>query len=199
MGEQVIQPQEDFKAILARQFAELEEERKEEDGVWSLVREGQAHVNTEQEANLVGKLLIQAEEEVDRVKALADARVARARGKCERLRFIFEKALADWTIKRLDGRKVRSLILDDVQLGTRKVPAKVETESPDSLAKWAEVECLEAVTYVPRVSIEIVKQWEDHNKKLAPGRVAREAGSMFYFKIPKGKESDHDDQGSNPE
>lgn len=176
---------EDFREIMRKHIEELKAERSEEDRIWGLVKNGEAKISTEDDANLIGKLLIEAQEEIGRVAALADARVKRAESKLEKLRFIFEAALADWTTRRLDGKKTRSVILDDVMLGTRKLPAKVITENQEELKKFCETELLDAVEYVPKISLDIVKDWEKKNDKLAPGRHQVPEGSAFYYKIPK--------------
>ena len=181
--------------ILARHVAEVEDEGKRDRAAFDCIRDGRAWIETFEQANSAARLMVEAERKLEAAVALMRAKVARAQARVERLAFIFHGPLKEWTQQQLTGKKKRSMILDDAMLQLRKLAAKTITESEATLTAWAERECVDAITYKPVVSIEKVKEWEDANKQLAPGRRAQDASETLKVKIPKMEDETDGDQG----
>lgn len=184
-GQQQPSMQDEMKAVIERHLAEIEEEVRRRESVWDLIKDGRATIENEEQANAVGRLLVEATEELERVEDLAAQRIGRAKGKLQRLEYIFKGALEKFTKARLAGKKQRSLILDDVRLQLRKVNEHAETESDAELVAWCERFLLEAVTYPAKISLQVVKDWEAKNRKVAPGRIKVEEQDSFNYQGKK--------------
>jgi hypothetical protein len=136
--------------------------------------------------------MVEIQAEIERVTEAAALKVARLQDRLDGMNYVWFSALRDWAkavIEKVGGKR-KSVILDNGVLGFRTSPEKVVTESEAELIKWAETECIEAVTYHPRVSVTKVAEWEAKNKKLAPGRKTVEPEEKFAIKPPKSKGGD---------
>lgn len=174
--------------VAARLLVELEDEIKRDRGIFDLIHDGKAKIETQEQANAVGRAIVKAQADLERTRVLAEARIKRAEATLERLHYIFRGALTLWTQDALRGKKKRSIILEDAMLQLRAQGARVVTERDQELTQWVERDLPEALTYVPKVSLEAVKAWEARNGKLAPGRAEVGPTESLYVKVPKDKE-----------
>lgn len=179
----------DMAAIIARHLAELEEEQKAEREIVSIVKDGRAQIDSFEQANIVAKVILDAQEDLDRAKGIAKKRIAQAEGRLSRLRYVFEGALKLWTQQQLRGKKKRSLILDNAICAMRKVPSRIVTESEEALKVWAERFLVDAIRYEPKLLMHMVEEWERKHGEPAPGRREEPEGESFRVKGPS-KDSD---------
>lgn len=145
-------------------------------------------IRDEGHADSIVRLLVELEAEKERIEQAAAMKLGRIEDRIKSVRYVWENALRDWAKARLAEDKKgkrKSVVLDNGVLGFRTLPAKTVTESEAELLKWAEVNCVDAVTYHPRVSVTVVADWEAKNKTLAPGRRACEAEERFKIALPK--------------
>jgi hypothetical protein len=138
----------------------------------------------EDEAERLARLLVEAQQELEREQAAAKIRVARAAEKLQKFQYVFLPRLQSYARANLKGKK-KSVVLGSAVLGFRTNPARTVTENQEALTKWAEVELVEAITYTPRVSLTVVGEWEEKHGKLAPGRTQQEATEAFSVKAAK--------------
>lgn len=185
-------PKPDPAAIVEQMVAEHraseDEEAARDINPFDLINKGIVKIQTAAEANAVARLLVNADRRLADTKAIEAKRVARELSRATRLHGIFENALATWTRAQLQGKKKRSLLLENADLQLRKRGAHNETSSEADLTAWAERDCVEAVSYRPVVSIEVVKQYEAKTGKPAPGRIHVEESETFRVAIPKTEE-----------
>ena len=183
----------DLKTIFDQHMADLAEERKGSEAIYSLIVDGRAHIETEAHAAAVVRAMAEIHDERERVEDQHTARLKRIDAKERSLRYLFETALAEWTARNLTGKK-KSIILPDGTVGMRTSAAKTVTESDATLREWAKVELPNAFNYdrAPLL-MESVKEWEAKHGKAAPGRIQIDESETFYVKFPRnGKEEDHE-------
>ncbi len=176
--------------LAAEHLAIEDEEANQRINPFDLINKGLVKIETYEEANAVASLLIEAEETAKRVKAASEAKVKRASGRSKRLSDIFSGALKLWTEAQVKGKKRRSIILDQAQVGLRKVPAHNETFCEADTIAWAESHLIEAIAYPPKLSADVVEEWEKKNGKPAPGRIKVDEHDSFKVKPIKANQED---------
>lgn len=185
-------PAEDPAAIVERMILEHKTQEDEEQAQsvnpFDLIEKGNVKIGTDDEADAIAKLLLDADRRVAEVEAIEAKRVAREQSRASRLHAIFEGALARWVRGKLEGKKRRSLLLRSGELCLRKKAAHNETTGDGDLLAFVERDLPEALSYKPSISIEVVKQWEETNGKPAPGRIHVEETETFKLKMPDPKE-----------
>jgi hypothetical protein len=174
---------------MERIMAEIDEEAASDvAALQRLTQLPEGAVLQEEEAERLARLLVEAQQELEREQAAAKRRVARAAEKLQKFIYVFLPRLQSYARAALKGAKKKSIILGGAVLGFRTHPERTVTENLDALTKWAEVELIEAVTYTPRVSLTTVGEWEKKNGRLAPGRASQEETEVFSVRAATAKE-----------
>jgi hypothetical protein len=176
--------------IANRLFEELESEVELDRAAAKINTSGKIEVLDAQDASRLSGLIVSAERELEETKAAAAIKVAQARAKVEKMRYLFEGALRIWAeveLKKQTSKKPKkSIVLDRATLAFSKQSDYVVTENEDTLAKWAEEHLPESLTLIPKVSIEAVAAWEEANQKIAPGRhQEKDLPDNFYVRAAK--------------
>jgi hypothetical protein len=142
-------------------------------------------VETEAQASEIARLMNNAESELENTKAVAAAMVRKAEARVSALDFIFKAALECWTSVKLVGKKGRSLILPGGKLSLRKVPTSTHYVDDKETLQWALLNLPSAVEMVPKLKLDVLKEWEAANDKAAPGRERTPEHDSFKVSIPK--------------
>ena len=181
-----------IERMVAEHRAQEETEAAQEVNPFDLINKGVVKITSDAEANAIGKLLLGADRQLADAEAIEAKRVARAKARAARLHGIFDQALQGYAKDRLNGKKARNLLLENVNLCLRKRAAHYETSGDADLLAWAERDFVDAITYKPVLSMTRVQEWEKVNGRPAPGRVEIEAQEKLSIKIPDPKEEDSD-------
>jgi hypothetical protein len=176
--------------MIAEHQAQEEEEAREEINPFDLINKGVVKINTDEELDAIGKLLLDADRRVAEVETIEAKRVAREQSRATRLHAIFDTAAAMYVRRKLEGKKRRSWLGRFAEFCLRKKPAHNETTGDADLLAFVERDLPDAITYTPRVSLEVVKTWEAQNGKPAPGRIHVEESESFAIKMPKQEEKE---------
>lgn len=172
--------------IVEEYVADQEEQRGARVNVFrECIQNGVIEVHTETQASEIARLMNQADAEVERVQAIADAMVKRAQARVSNLEFLFKTPLEIWTSAKLVGKKTRSLILEGGKLALRTVPESIRTEDGAATLAWAQEKLPMAVEMVPKLKLDVVKEWEAGSLSVAPGRVKTPAHDSFKVSVPK--------------
>lgn len=151
------------------------------------IRDGAVTVSTEEQASEIARMMNRAESDLYGAEMVAAGMIARAQARVKQLEFIFKMPLELWTSARLAGKKTRSIILPGGKLALRTVPKSTKYVDQEATTSWAQESLPAAIEMVPKLKLEVVKEWEAANEKAAPGREMTPAYDSFTVSIPKTK------------
>jgi len=172
--------------IVEEYVADQEEQRGARVNVFrECIQNNVVTVSTETQASEIARLMNAADAEVERVQAIADAMVKRAQARVKNLEFLFMAPLEAWTSAKLVGKKTRSLILEGGKLALRTVPESIRTEDGAATLAWAQEKLPTAIEMVPKLKLDVVKEFEKLSVTVAPGRVKTPAHDSFTVSVPK--------------
>lgn len=174
--------------IVTAYVEDQDEQRQERFNVFrECIHDGQVTVSNEDQASEIARMMNRADSELEDVKAIAAAMVARAAARVKNLEFLFLTPLEVWTSAKLVGKKTRSLILPGGKLALRTVPESTKFVDKDATLAWAQEHYKAAVKTVEALDTDKVIAWEELEKKVAPGRESTPAHDSFKVSVPKTK------------
>lgn len=151
------------------------------------VKDGSVTIPSEAHASEAARMILAAQDELTRTKAIAEAMVARVQARLSGLEFLFMAPLEVWTSARLVGAKKRSILLPGGKLGLRKIPGGTRYVNGDNKATmaWALEFLPAAIEMKPSLKTDKVVEWEMVTKTAAPGRETVAEHDSFSVSVPK--------------
>lgn len=141
-------------------------------------------VRCPQTAGWVVRRVLQARRYAERVKLWAELERRRAEHEEQRLLFLFEGQLRDWTqnqVAKLRGRR-KSLALPGGTVGFRSVPSRVVVHDEELVLKWAKWACPTAVVVSERLLKTPLAEHIERTGEVPAGMEIAPAATTFFIR-----------------